>query len=298
MESTKPPNRVIEIIQPEIESANPFLFNETDVDEDDAVHSYLIGNDCDNITNKLINKLSPLLVDSKLKKAKPGIYVWLMKEDENDTNITHLYAKRALIPQEIQTKHLNILIELNGYKINGTSNVLCAGEFVLDGDKLTFNYQSGTIMQTGAWMTPENTNYVIDIFRKYVKKGITIESNDAILILDENTIPMNNDMLKTIRKMCPNNVYKFPFIERFRSNSLKGFIEQNKYLLQQQQRKMSELRLKATDKEQELLNKKPVDILKYDKYLIDKRKKAGGSKKKTRTRLCCRKTKRRVRGVK
>ena len=157
MASIKPPNRVIEIIQPEIESENPFLFNETGVDdddEDDAVHSYLIGSDCDNITNKLINKLSPLLVDSKIKKAKPGIYVWLMKEDENNKEITHLYAKRALTPQEIQTKHLNILIELNDYKINGTSNVLCAGEFVLDGDKLTFNYQSGTIMQTGAWMTP------------------------------------------------------------------------------------------------------------------------------------------------
>lgn len=31
MASIKPPNRVIEIIQPEIESENPFLFNETGV---------------------------------------------------------------------------------------------------------------------------------------------------------------------------------------------------------------------------------------------------------------------------
>ena len=109
---------------------------------------------------------------------------------------------------------------------------------------------------------------------------------------------MNNVMLKTIRKMCPNNVYKFPFKNRFSATTLKSYMNRNTNLLQQQQLKMSELRLKATDKEQELLNTKPTNILKYDKYLIDKRKKAGGSKKTKRTRLCCNKTKRRVREYK
>ena len=98
--------------------------------------------------------------------------------------------------------------------------------------------------------------------------------------------------------MCPNNVYKFPYNERTRANNLKGFMEQNKYLLQQQQRKMSELLaqdVEATNEDQKLLNKKPIDISGYNKYLIYNKKKAGGSKKKKRTRLCCRKTKRRFR---
>ena len=105
---------------------------------------------------------------------------------------------------------------------------------------------------------------------------------------------MNNDRLNAIRKMCPNNVYKFPFEQRTAPNSLRNIKEKNKILQQEQQRIMSELLSKATGKDQELLNKKPTDISRFDKFLIDKRKKTGGSKKKERTRLCCRKTKRRV----
>ena len=225
---------------------------------------YAIHPDCNNITNKFLQDRSPLLIDDEIGEANPGIYVWVIANDVN--GITHLYAKRTLMRQEIQTKHSNLLIEI------GTITVLCAGEFTIDTKKnLRFNYESGTVMQNAQQMTSENTTFVIEIFEKYSKKNVVYDSFSLMIY----GMQMDATMLKDIENACPGNLYRFK--TESGALGLLSNVIRNKHLADGQQ---------------------PIDITKrYSNYLIEnitrqtrsktkilKKYFEGGSKKNKRTR--------------
>jgi hypothetical protein len=288
MESEMPTEKQFVIVPPVI-SENKFAFDDS---------WYVIHHDCDNITNKQMNELSPLLVDDEISKAKPGIYVWIMTHDANGKN-SHLYAKQTLMPQEIQTKHLNILIELKNHKVFETSTVLCAGEFKIDenNNKLSFNYESGTIMQNSQ-MSRENTNYVVEIFSKYFEKEKsknksknkskerrTVEYDSSFIIAG---MQLTLQMINTIAEVCPGKLYKFE--TKSKAIRFTQTLENNKILLQKQQ-KIRDAGKVMTEQDLKLLDENPVDIKNYNGNIVtepitetNSDSYSGGSKKTRKTK--------------
>jgi hypothetical protein len=80
----------------------------------------------DNRTNEIINSITPLLTDNQASEIADGVYCYIigLKPDES----IHIWYKRVISFNEIQTTHLNIMQELcNRHEI---THYIYAGEFI------------------------------------------------------------------------------------------------------------------------------------------------------------------------
>ena len=80
----------------------------------------------DNRTNEIINSITPLLTDNQASEIADGVYCYIigLRPDES----IHIWYKRVISFNEIQTTHLNIMQELcNRHEI---THYIYAGEFI------------------------------------------------------------------------------------------------------------------------------------------------------------------------
>jgi hypothetical protein len=105
-----------------------------------------------NLDAKKLYTYQPIRKDRKIIKSRDGVYAYIIAstEEEQAKNKAHIYAIRTLTVHEIKTKHTHLVNRLSkpSTKSNGKGirYLHYAGEFLKEGDQITFNFMSGTYM--------------------------------------------------------------------------------------------------------------------------------------------------------
>ena len=176
---------------------------------------YVIYKKCDNMNNQVIENLSPLLVldNPDNNNLDTGVYVWVIATDKDD-NI-HLYAKKTLFLQEIQTKHNNLVYDLQNNKLPNIrfNELYYAGELQINNEeelkKLNFNFLSGSYMLGRTPDTPELREIVLEFFKsKFPNYETTYDDTNKTFITPE-TFKMDDERFNLLKQVCPGNIYVF-----------------------------------------------------------------------------------------
>jgi hypothetical protein len=171
---------------------------------------YVIYKSCDNMTNEVIDEISPLYeLNSPDNVLEPGVYTWMITTDKS--NVPHLYVKKTLFFQEIQTKHSNIVYELQNRGTLG--NVYYAGELKISvKQELNFNFLSGSYMLDRE-LTKPNEDAVLKFFKnKFPRYGVTydiITPGKAKTYITADAFEMNEERFELLKRVCPNSIYRF-----------------------------------------------------------------------------------------
>jgi hypothetical protein len=174
---------------------------------------YVIYKNCDNMNNEVINKISPLFELNKPDNVlQPGVYTWMITTDERNT--PHLYVKKTLFLQEIQTKHSNIVYDLrNNTKEGNEGNIYYAGELkISDHRELNFNFLSGSYM-LGRALTEPNEDAVLKFFTsKFPRYEVTydkITPGEEKTYITADEFVMDEERFELLKRVCPGNIYEF-----------------------------------------------------------------------------------------
>lgn len=76
-------------------------------------YGYIIN--IDNHTNKEVSKITPILTDADAGGGEDGVYCWIVSGSVGGSvggSDKHFFCIRVISPQEIQTKHINMMREL------------------------------------------------------------------------------------------------------------------------------------------------------------------------------------------
>jgi len=174
---------------------------------------YVIYKDCDNMTNDVIEELSPLkkLDDPLSNYLEPGVYVWVISSDTSGS--IHLYAKKTIFVQEIQTKHHNIIYDLQNDKDPGIvlNELYYAGELQVDGDvkQINLNFLSGSYMLDRTPQTDELRKPVLNFFKDMFPKYEIIYDNSMKTYITGDTFKMDETLFNILKKVCPGTIYEF-----------------------------------------------------------------------------------------
>ena len=172
---------------------------------------YGIYKNCDNMNNEVIERISPLFeLNNPNNVLQPGVYTWMITADKSNT--PHLYVKKTLFLQEIQTKHGNIVYDLQ--KTNNADNIYYAGELQATEEpkKLRFNYLSGSYM-LGRNLTEEQEGAVFEFFKskfpQYEVKYDKITPGEEETYITADTFEMDKEKFTLLKQVCPGNIYMF-----------------------------------------------------------------------------------------
>ncbi len=155
-------------------------------------YGYII--DIDNHTNKEVSKITPILTDADAAGGEDGVYCWIVGSSDSDKQ-RRFFCIRVISPQEIQTKHINMVRELcvESESINpllGSINkYYYAGEFLKKPiescssgggescSEININFLSGTFMVDKINATSPSEDVIKDvteIFKKVFPPGSQI----------------------------------------------------------------------------------------------------------------------------
>ena len=137
----------------------------------------------------------PIHKDLKITKSRDGVYAYIIASTEKEEAMqdASIYAIRTLTIHEIKTKHAHLVNRLN--KISSKSNgkgiryLHYAGEFLKEGDNISFNFMSGTYMAENIPLikSDEDVNnnrhhidYVKAVFKKHTNLNAEITTDSLI----------------------------------------------------------------------------------------------------------------------
>lgn len=146
-----------------------------------------------NLDSKTLYTYQPIHKDKNIKKIRDGIYAYIIastEKEEEKIKIPHIYAIRTLTIHEIKTKHAHLVNRLTkpSSKNNnkGIRYLHYAGEFLKQGNSISFNFMSGTYMADNIQIKHDrdvitnavHINHVKSIFKEYtsINAQFTVES--------------------------------------------------------------------------------------------------------------------------